>query len=57
MTTDSEIIKAEIQRFLEGEYIMMNPCEMDLNFRDVKFGANWILEGTAIQGVFLSRLY
>jgi ankyrin repeat protein len=55
--SDSETIKAEIQRFLEGEYIMKNPCVWDLIFRDVKFGANWMLDGTVIRAYNISKLY
>lgn len=54
---DSEIIKAEMQRFLEGEYLTTNPCQMDLNFRDVKFGANGMLEGTVSQTNIVFSLY
>lgn len=46
---DSETIKAEMQRFLEGEYIMKNPCQWNLNFCNVKIGLNWTLEGTLME--------
>ncbi|KAJ5160681.1 uncharacterized protein N7482_007685 [Penicillium canariense] len=47
--TDSKTIKSEMQRFLEGEHMMKSPVEWDLLFHDVKFGANWVLEGTKVK--------
>jgi ankyrin repeat protein len=53
---ESETIKSEMQRFLDGEAVLESRVRFDLQYQNVKFGTDSVLEGTEIKTSIRLRL-